>query len=220
MRSVLICPLLALCAIARITAQEPGSLVNALKDKALVLDIVARIVEREDKEVWNSISSRVTIPGRSISLKLVGINVVVTAQFTPYKREDGRHVLVAQGQVWASSKEAGMQYQTTIQTIPIDLGERIYFFPLGPLTSTGDPRIEIQIELKSYRAEDEEAADIKKDSEDSEATSHADTERTEEGLPDEAQAKDIQTDEENDDSDISQDKPASLNAIAGDESDE
>jgi hypothetical protein len=114
------------------------------------LDIVARVVEREENEVWNAASSKVTIPGRPVSIKLVGANVIVLVQFTPYRRDDGRQVLVAQGQVWVNTKETGMVYQTTMETIPIDFGEKVYYFPLGSRKGTNDARIEIQIELKRY----------------------------------------------------------------------
>ncbi|HCM28293.1 MAG TPA: hypothetical protein DIC34_17480 [Treponema sp.] len=145
---------LLLLATAMTWAQENGEeIISALKDRAIVLDIVARVVERDKEEIWNSVSKRVTIPGRAVSLKLVGSNVIVSAQFTPYTREDGKQVLVAQGQVWTTSKEEGMRYHTTMQTIPLDFGERVYFFPLGPLKSDGRARIEIQLELRPYRAE-------------------------------------------------------------------
>ena len=158
MRSRAVAPLFGaafiLFAVSSAAAQEPsGEILSALKDRAVVLDIVARVVEREASEVWNKTSSRVTIPGRPVSLKLVGTNVVVLVQFTPYKREDGRQVLVAQGQVWVETKDAGMRYQTTMETIPIDFGERVYYFPLGPHKGNNDARIEIQIELKRYQGE-------------------------------------------------------------------
>ena len=132
-------------------AQDAGmDIIPAFRDRAVVMDIVARVVEREKEEVWNSVSSKVTIPGRAVSIKLVGQNVVVVVQFTPYRREDGRQVLVAQGQVWVNTSDEGIRYQTTMQTIPVDFGERIFFFPLGPKTKDGNARIEIQLELHPY----------------------------------------------------------------------
>jgi len=133
-------------------AQDQGvNILPALREKAVVLDIIARVVERDRDEVWNSESSKVTIPGRPVSLKLVGENVVVVVQFTPYRRDDGRQVLVAQGQVWVNTPEEGIRYQTTMQTIPVDFGEQIFFFPLGPKTGAGHARIEIQLELNPYQ---------------------------------------------------------------------
>ncbi|GAB1484802.1 hypothetical protein MASR2M78_36200 [Treponema sp.] len=141
-------------AAASLVAQEPSvNVIPAFRERAVVLDIVARVVERGEAEVWNSENSKVTIPGRPVSLKLVGQNVIVVVQFTPYKRDDGKQVLVAQGQVWVNTKDEGMRYQTTMQTIPLDFGERVYFFPLGPQTGDGNARIEIQLELRPYKSE-------------------------------------------------------------------
>ncbi len=144
-----------LFAVSAAAAQEnKGEILSALKDRAVVLDIVARVVERGADEVWNKTSSRVTIPGRPVSLKLVGTNVVVLVQFTPYKKDDGRQVLVAQGQVWVDTKDAGLRYQTTMETIPIEFGERVYYFPLGSNKGNNEARIEIQIVLKPYQGEE------------------------------------------------------------------
>jgi hypothetical protein len=149
---------LILAATAAAAQEATGEVISALRDKAVVLDIVARVVEREENEVWNAASSKVTIPGRPVSIKLVGTNVIVLVQFTPYKRDDGRQVLVAQGQVWVNTKDAGMVYQTTMETIPIDFGEKIYYFPLGSRKGNNDARIEIQIELKRYSGDAPPAA--------------------------------------------------------------
>jgi hypothetical protein len=124
-------------------------LLPGLKDQAVVLDIVARVVEKNQQEVWNSSNSKVTIPGKPVGLKLVGANIVVAIQFTPYFRRNGNPVLVAQGQIWVDVPNEGIRYQTTIQTIPLELGEPIYFFPLGSIDSQ-DARIEIQLKLYPY----------------------------------------------------------------------
>ncbi len=143
--------LLLLAAMSAGAQDQGAAILPALREKAVVLDIIARVVERDQDEIWNSESSKVTIPGRPVSLKLVGENVVVVVQFTPYRREDGRQVLVAQGQVWVNTPEEGIRYQTTMQTIPVDFGEQIFFFPLGPKTGDGHARIEIQLELNPYQ---------------------------------------------------------------------
>ncbi|MDR2257910.1 MAG: hypothetical protein LBE14_02035 [Treponema sp.] len=141
-----------LAASAAVSAQEPSleEMLPGLKDRAVVLEIVARVVEQNQREVWNSVNSKVTIPGRPVGLKLVGANVVVAVQFTPYLRRNGRNVLVAQCQIWVDVPNEGMSYQTTMQAIPLDFGEQIYFFPLGSVDSQNDARIEILLELKPY----------------------------------------------------------------------
>jgi hypothetical protein len=126
--------------------------IPGLKEQAVVLDIVSRVVEQNQEEVWNSTNSRVTIPGRPVGLKLVGSNVVVQVQFTPYPNfsSTGNAVLVAQVQIWINIPGEGIRYQTTMQTIPLKYGEQIYFFPLGSMDADDDARIEIQLELRPY----------------------------------------------------------------------
>jgi hypothetical protein len=120
-----------------------------LKERAVVLNITTRVAENK-QEVWNASNSKVTIPGRPVSIKLVGGNVVMAIQFTPYLREKG-NVLVTQGQIWVDIPNEGIRYKTTIQTIPINFGEQIYFFPLGADDgSANNPQIELRIELLRY----------------------------------------------------------------------
>jgi hypothetical protein len=137
-------------------AQEQSleELLPGLKEQAVILDIIARVVERNELEVWNSINSKVTIPGRPVGIKLVGTNIVVAVQFTPYLRRDGRNFLVAQGQIWIDIPNEGMRYKTTMQTIPLEFGEQLYFFPLGSsVNAQNEARIEIQIRLRPYLTE-------------------------------------------------------------------
>ena len=63
----------------------PESMLFALRDRAVILSMITRVVD-DQTEIWNSSSSKVTIPGRSVGLKIVGDNVVVTVNFTPYLR--------------------------------------------------------------------------------------------------------------------------------------
>lgn len=135
-----------------LTGQELSleELVPALKKQAVKMAIVARLVEQNQEEVWNSINSKVTIPGRPIGMKLVGNNIVVAVQFTPYRQRNGRNILVAQGQIWIDVPNHGIRYLSTMETIPLDYGEQICFFPLGPGQNLNEPRIEILVELQPY----------------------------------------------------------------------
>ncbi|MDR1216864.1 MAG: hypothetical protein LBK25_09295 [Treponema sp.] len=150
-------------------SQDIESLLPGLRDKAIVIDITARILENDNEEVWNSKSSKVTIPGKAVSIKLVGANIVVIAQFTPYLRRDGRNILVAQGQIWVDVPHEGMRYQATMQTIPIIFGEEVYFLPLGSSNPNGSV-IEILLRLHPYKEEDapEDAVRVE------ESSSHSD----------------------------------------------
>jgi hypothetical protein len=135
-----------------LAAQEPpGDMMSGLRDRAVVLNILARIVEQDQEEIWNSNDSRVTIMGRPVNIKLIGENVVVNVQFTPYQQENGRSLLVAQGQIWLNVPNEGVRYQTTLQSIPMEFGEQIYFFPLGKVHSGNEASIEIRLELRPYQ---------------------------------------------------------------------
>jgi len=123
-----------------------------LRERAVVMRIVSRVVEQNQQVVWNSENSRVTLPGRPVGLKLVGTNVVVAVQFTPVLRPQGQHMLVAQGQIWTNVPGEGMRYHTTIQTIPLTFNEQIFFFPLGS-QAIDDASIEIQVVVEPYSPE-------------------------------------------------------------------
>jgi hypothetical protein len=151
--------LLFMAANMAVSAQETSleEMLPELKERAVVLDIIARVIEQDQEEVWNQANSKVTIHGRPVGLKLVGANIVVAVQFTPYRQNNGNTVLVAQGQIWVDVPNQGISYQTTIQTIPMEYGEPIYFFPLGSADSPNMARIEIQVELRPYYIAENEA---------------------------------------------------------------
>ncbi|MDR0598149.1 MAG: hypothetical protein LBG14_06555 [Treponema sp.] len=153
--------LLFLASSGGLAAQEPpGDMIFGLRDRAVVLDIVARIVEQDQEEIWNSNNSKVTIMGRPVNMKLIGENVVVNVQFTPYQQENGKSLLLAQGQIWINVPNEGVRYQTTLQSIPMEFGEQIYFFPLGKVHSESEASIEIRLELHPYQENTEPAAEL------------------------------------------------------------
>jgi hypothetical protein len=125
-----------------------------LRERALVCTIEARVVEAEDEVAWQAADSKVTISGRPVSLKLAGDNIVVALQFTPYIRfHNGtppEGYLVVQGQIWVNRGDGGMHYQGVMQSVPVSMGEKIYFFPLGQKRSREESSIEILFELRPY----------------------------------------------------------------------
>jgi hypothetical protein len=120
-----------------------------LRRRALVLDINARVLEEKQVVVWNETHRKITIPGNPVGIKLVGANVVVAVQFTPFVRRHGQNVLVAQGQIWINDPDKGVSYYTSIQTIPMEFDEPIYFFPLGSSQQI-DASIEIILTVNPY----------------------------------------------------------------------
>ncbi|NOY08892.1 MAG: hypothetical protein GXP33_08625 [Spirochaetes bacterium] len=129
---------------------------KSLLDNALRINIEARILPNDENPAWNSKSTELTIPGRSVAIKLIGDNLRVYAIFTPYEMDNGNILLVAQGQVWLTEVPAkDVKYFSTFRSIPVTLGEKILFFPLGfssKLTSKKYFNIELEIQIVPYKA--------------------------------------------------------------------
>lgn len=146
-------PLLFWSVTTALVAQESSiTELPGLKERAIIIEIIARIAENEHTDTWISENTKITIPGKPVIIKLVGSNLVIFAQFTPYTREDGKNFLVAQGQVWIETAEGGLKYQTTMQTIPLDYGEKLFFYPLGQKSKDKQAQIEIQLALRPYNS--------------------------------------------------------------------
>jgi hypothetical protein len=160
-RRVLVVILFAL-GLVSVAAQDNGlerffedEDLESLIDEALQLQITAKVLPPDQQPVWNSQSKKVTIPGRSVAVRLVGDNIRIDVVFTPYQEEGGNLLLVAQGQVWFSeAPNAKTTYLTTIQSIPVSWGEKVLFFPLGfssELSKTSTFNIQLEVEIYPYR---------------------------------------------------------------------
>jgi len=121
-----------------------------LRGRPLMLEMSARVVERDETVIWHESHQKSTIAGRPVGVKLVGSNLVVVAQFTPYVRRGVQKYLVAQAQIWMEVPNQGIRYHTSMQTIPLEFNEPIYFFPLGPQNAEDAARIEVMITLYPY----------------------------------------------------------------------
>jgi hypothetical protein len=140
---------------AVLPAQDRGlEMLPGLRRRAIVVTINSGIAEQNQEVAWNETVSKMTLPGRQVGLKLVGQNIIVVAQFTPYIRRNGESVLAAQGQVWIEVPDEGIHYQTTMQVIPFEFGEKILFFPLGSGRDDRNASIVIEIELSPYEEEE------------------------------------------------------------------
>jgi len=101
--------------------------------------------------IWNETHKKATIPGRPVEIKLVGENLVVVVRFTFIQNNSGRQkLLVAQGQIWVAD-QGGISYQASVQTIPLEFDETIYYFPLGSLKpENSGSSIEVMLTLHPY----------------------------------------------------------------------
>jgi hypothetical protein len=133
----------------------PKDLLDLFKDRALAIGIVARVVGGDDQDAWNTNSLKVTIPGRPVSIRIMSSNVIVIGKFTPYEEGENSLMLVAQGQIWVSGEDSQFQYYTTVKTLPVKFGEKIFFFPLGVDSQKTAPQIEVEITIVPYAQADQ-----------------------------------------------------------------
>jgi hypothetical protein len=159
-RRTLVVPLLLALAMTQAPAQaqetevDPKEALQQLLAKALSITISARILPpdtQEETPAWNAESTKLTIPGHPIRVRLEGENVRIFLVCTPYLQDDGEVLLLAQGQVWLTEptdKEA--RYYSTFYSIPVSYGEKVLYFPLGLAASetTDKPYFNIELEIK------------------------------------------------------------------------
>ncbi len=122
------------------------------KEHALAVSIAARLEEGPASAAWASDSVRYTVPGNPVSVKLVGSNVVILVQLTPFDNGKGGLVLVSQGQIWYRRGEGELSYRTTVDSVALKLGEPVIFFPLGR-DPAGRAPMRLIISVDRYRGE-------------------------------------------------------------------
>jgi hypothetical protein len=104
--------------------------IELLRNSTMKVNMSARVLPYNGKPIWNS--TKLTIPGRSLKFRLDGDNIHVYLICTPYIQEDGKILLLAQGQVWLSeTPETEVMYSSAFYSVPLAWGEKVLFFPLG-----------------------------------------------------------------------------------------
>ena len=144
------------------SAVELDDILQALLDQALTVRIIARVTQNGHETVQSYELTQVTVSGRGVRLRLEGGNLTIVAEFTPYEDEDDSILLVAEGQIWLTGPEEEVQYRTSLRSVPLALGERVVFYPLGRSTidmdleseSDDSLNIELEVEVASYQAEE------------------------------------------------------------------
>jgi hypothetical protein len=131
--------------------RQPGEEFFSELKQVLSMNIAARVSESGEEAVWRVESSKCTVPGRSVSVKIVGKNIVILADFTPYVDADSSIVLVAQGHVWISPDGGEpLKYLSALKSIPVRMGEKVLFFPLGvkSVEAASDTIYNIELEIE------------------------------------------------------------------------
>ncbi|MFW6313461.1 MAG: hypothetical protein ACOC2N_06220 [Spirochaetota bacterium] len=154
--------LLLVLSASAASAVELDDIVQALLDQALTVNITARVVEQDRETVQSYQLTRITISGRAIRLRLEGGNLTVIAEFTPYEDEHGI-LLVAEGQILLRTPEdEEVKYVTSMRSVPLAVGEKVVFYPLGRSSfdmdaesgQSGPLNIELEVDIVPYQAEE------------------------------------------------------------------
>lgn len=144
-----------------VSAEESSSPLKYIEGKKLSVNLNTRILGTENETVWHMESSRVTISGEAVSVKLKGENLVLIANITPYLNPDNTIFLVAKGEIFLSGDDDSeeVKYYTTLKSLPVKNGERVVFFPLGMAYDSNSNfySMEMEIQVLSVEQEDEPA---------------------------------------------------------------
>jgi hypothetical protein len=125
-------------------------------EKALVIQIEAKVTDRNSKAVLSFSAAKVAISGEPFPVTLDGRSIRGTILLTPYEEPENKILLVAQVQLWI--QEAGAvdwKYVTSLKSIPADINEKMRFFPLGMSDAVGafntSSNLELDITVGRYK---------------------------------------------------------------------
>lgn len=145
--------ILLLLGIAGTHAVDIEDAIELLQDRALVVQIIARVTENGRETVWNMELTEITISGRAVHLQLEGGGMTARAQFTPYA--SGQAItLVAQGQTWITNEDSTeVTYRSAFESLPVSFGESVLFFPLGERQPgySGSLNIELEVRVEAFQ---------------------------------------------------------------------
>lgn len=143
------------------TAPEAGDALQQLLSTAMTMSISVRVLPPDavnDTPVWNAESTKLTIPGRSVRVRLDGDNVRIFLICTPYVDENGEVLLLAQGQVWfTAAKDNETKYSSKYYALPVDYGKPLFFYPLGTADADAEQKgyYNIEVEIRIERGFDQ-----------------------------------------------------------------
>ena len=133
-----------------LTAQTDGFDYKFIEGKQLSINMTTRILGEENETIWHMDSSNVTVSGEAVKVKLTGENLVLIANITPYVNEDNTIFLVAKGEIFLSDSADSeeVKYYTTLKSLPVVVGEKVVFFPLGMAYDSNSNFYSMEMEIQ------------------------------------------------------------------------
>jgi hypothetical protein len=96
---------------------------------------------------WTETLVRTVPLSLPLDVKLMGSNVATLVQILPLGLRGNTADLLIQGQVWIKMPDGSVSFNTSVQTLAVNLGSRVFFYPLGMDSKTGAPiALEIKVE--------------------------------------------------------------------------
>ncbi|MBI9105978.1 MAG: hypothetical protein JEZ04_04485 [Spirochaetales bacterium] len=138
-----------------IAAQSDDFDIKDIEGKKLSVNLNTRLLGTENETVWHMESTNLTISGEAVKVKLKGENLVLIANITPYLNPDNTIFLVAKGEIFLSDSDDSeeVKYYTTLQSLPVEDGEKVIFFPLGMAYDSNSNFYSIEMEIQVLSAE-------------------------------------------------------------------
>lgn len=144
-----------------IGAQTPSNPANATADPAhspvlyfrirsafsLTPEMVRGLQAKSAEVNWGEPLAKSLPFAVPLDVRLVGKNVVALIQIVPIALRAEIVDLIVQGQVWVKMPDDSLSYKTTLQSLSLKLGSRLFFYPLGVDDKTGTPiAVEIRVD--------------------------------------------------------------------------
>ena len=91
-----------------------------------------RVFDDERQVLVNSSWDSVTVSGKPVNINVKGSNLNLTAILILYRVDETTVMLLAHGKVLLKPVgSSGGKYYSTVNTLPLKIGEKALFFPLG-----------------------------------------------------------------------------------------
>ena len=143
-------------------AQSDGFDLKYIEDKQFSINLTTRILGEKNETIWHMESSKVTISGEAVKIKLSGDNLVIIANITPYLNPDKTIFLVAKGEIFLSDStdSEDVKYYTTLKSLPVEYGEKVVFFPLGMAYDSNSNFYSIEMEIQVLSVKDKDSTKV------------------------------------------------------------
>jgi len=140
-----------------LSAQSGDFDIKYIEGKKLSVNLNTRLLGTENETVWHMESSNLTISGEAVRVKLKGENLILIANITPYLNPDNTIFLVAKGEIFLSDSTDSeeVKYYTTLQSLPVEDGEKVIFFPLGMAYDSNSNFYSMEMEIQVLSVQDE-----------------------------------------------------------------